>query len=78
MLVGQLDLHGHGLAVTAHAQVYQPPRRRLVDHAAQLGPAFDRSAVHGQDNVVLFQASLPGGRVLIHHGDLYAFFFLQL
>ena len=78
VLVSQLHLHGHGLALTAHSQAYQPARGRLVNHAPKLRPAFDRSAIHGQDNVVLFQASLPSGRVLIHHGDLYAFFFLQL
>jgi dienelactone hydrolase len=50
----------------------------VLDHPAQLGPAFNRGAIHGQNDVVLLQPSLSGGSVLIHHRDLYALFLFQL
>ena len=77
VLVGQLYLNAHRLTVAAQAQAYETAWRSFMDHTAQLGTAFDGSAVHAQDHVVLLETGFSGGRVLIDHGDFDAFFLFQ-
>ena len=78
LAVRQLHFDGHGLAVAAEAQGHHASRRRFPDHAPQLFHAFHFCAVHGEDDIVLFEPGLARGRVLVHHGDFHALLFFQL
>ena len=78
VLVAQLNFHRHRLPVTAQAEGHDAARRHLVDHATQLRSTFNRSAVHGQNHVMLFDARLACRSVLVDHGYLNALFFFQL
>ena len=77
MLVGQLHLHGHRLAVAAQAERDHAAGRRLVDHPAQLRPALDRRAIHAENDVVLLDARLARRSILVDHRHLDALFFFQ-
>ena len=47
-----------------------------MDHAPQLLHAFDLISIEVENDVVLFQPCLAGGRVLIDQGHFHAVFFL--
>ena len=77
VLVGQLHFHRHRLPVAADAQGDDATRRRLVDHPPQLGAALDGGAIHGQNNVMLFEAGLARWGILVDHRYFDALLFFQ-
>ncbi len=78
MLVRQLHLDGHWLAIPAQAETHYAAGRHFVDHPPQLCATLDRRAIHGENNVVLLDAGFARRSVLVDHGYLNAFFLFQL
>ena len=76
--IADLYLDLHGIAVAADAQSHRPACGSFVDHSPQLLLAFNPGAVKIKDHIMLFQASLACGGVLINHGYLDPALLFQL
>ena len=76
--VREFHLDRQRLPIPAQSQRHHASRRSFVDHPMQLRLALDGRSIHRQNNVVLPDAGISRGSVLIDHRDFDALLFLQL
>ena len=78
MFVCKLHFDGHGLAITADAEIHYASRRGFSYDSAHLSGAFNGCAVHADDYVMVMQARFSGRSILVDRRDLDSMLFFEL